>query len=115
MKATGVGAYLCTIALNEVRQQAKKKKTEQRALRHVALQNTSNEENDPLEATVRTEDKKRLKAELLKLPGQELKAILLRFYPPQRTYDEIAKELSVSSSTAHNLVCRGVDHLRKML
>lgn len=112
-------AWLYAIALNLARSSLRKRKT--RESRDAEWFEDRNREKDgnqdaggPEETFLQDEKQERLQAGLLKIPARLREAVVLRFYD-DRSFEEIAIILGVSTSAAKMRVYRGLEKLRKVM
>jgi RNA polymerase sigma-70 factor (ECF subfamily) len=112
-------AWMYTITLNLARSTLRKRKA--RESRDTGWQEGRDRENDgnrnaggPEAIILRDEEQERLQAGLLKVPVRLREALVLRFYE-ERSFDEIAGILKISTSSAKMRVYRGLEKLRKVM
>ncbi|HET57235.1 MAG TPA: sigma-70 family RNA polymerase sigma factor [Deltaproteobacteria bacterium] len=112
-------AWLYTITLNLARSTLRKQKA--RESRDAGWQEGRDRETDgnrnaggPEAIILQDEEQERLQAGLLKIPTRLREAVVLRFYD-DRSFDEIAVILGISTSAAKMRVYRGLEKLRKVM
>jgi len=103
--------WLYSIALNLLRDSARRRGVEERALEGAAVRQTVPAGDDPLS---RLDDRDQLSRALDVLSDEEREAVSLRFGADLEV-GEIARVLGVRRSTAHGRVYRALRRLRKEL
>jgi RNA polymerase sigma-70 factor (ECF subfamily) len=101
--------WLYKVALNTLRDSARRARTEARALEQVAAASAEAPSVDTA-----LEDRDRVQRALMQLSDEEREAIALRF-GADLTVPEIARTLRVSLTTAEGRVYRGLRKLREVL
>ncbi len=112
--AGSVGAWLLGIASNKLRESRRRKRIEDSARRRLGLEPVALTDADLELVDELIGMDERLQALIRELPAEQRNAVVARIVD-ERSYDEIAAELSCSKSVIRQRVSRGLRALRSEL